>query len=257
MTKLPFAISIPHGGTDVPEEFADLVVATPDCTKEDVDHLTREICSVPEGRVQHFLTFSTSRTYVDLNRPPESFGQEHPDGVVKRETHLGKQVFDQFPKTEVVKSVIDRLYHPYHERLQKAVKDPNVKLTLDCHSMSPTGLTVSPDSPGQSRPPICVGHKSGLTASREMVDGLRQVMSEVYQVSIDEIAVDKPFNGGYITRTHGSLETPMIQVEFSRGFYMPDQVGQPSPTLNDKEIALWSGRFLETLERLAKLPIFR
>ena len=257
MTKLPFAVSIPHGGTEIPEEFAPKVVATPDCTKEDVDHLTREICGVPEERVQHLLTFSTSRTFVDLTRPPDSFGPDHPDGVVKRKTHLGKTVFKEFPEDHVVKGVIDRLYHPYHERLKTVVRDPKVKLTLDCHSMSPVGLSVSPDSHGEPRPPICIGHKGGMTASREMIDGLQQVLAEVYELSVRDIAVDKPFNGGYITRTHGSLDTPIIQIEFSRGFYMPDQIGEPQPSLSDSELTIWRDRFLETLERLAKLPIFR
>ena len=87
MKKLPFAVSIPHGGTDIPEEFEPLVIATAEDCREDVDHLTREICSVPEDAVQHFLTFATSRTFVDLNRPPDAYGEEHPDGVVKRKTH--------------------------------------------------------------------------------------------------------------------------------------------------------------------------
>ena len=257
MTKLPFAVSIPHGGTDVPEEFQPHVVATAEDCKEDVDHLTREICSVPEQAVHHFLTFATSRTFVDLDRPPTAFGEEHPDGVVKRKTHTGRTVFKTFPADEVVKRVIDRLYHPYHQALKKIADDPAVKLTLDCHSMSPTGLVASPDAHGESRPPICLGHKAGASAPIEMVEALRRIMAEVYQLDEEQIVVDKPFNGGYITRSYGGPGSPFIQIEFSRGFYMADKLGDPNPVLSPSEVKVWSDRFFETLERLAKEPIFR
>lgn len=257
MSKLPFALSIPHGGKEVPHEFVPHVIATSECTKEDVDHLTQEICGIAPERVQHVLSFDTSRTYVDLNRPPHAYGEEHPDGVVKRKTHLGKDVFRDFPTEEAVQSVLNRLYHPYHRRLQDIVSDPEVKLTLDCHSMSPVGLSVSPDSPGQARPAICLGHKAGGTASLEAVEALREIMSKVYDLPLTEITIDKPFNGGYITRTHGSPERPIIQIEFSRGFYMKDQVGSPEPNLPPAEIKIWQERFTETLERLAKTSIFR
>lgn len=257
MEKLPFAVSVPHGGVDIPEEFRPQVVATPEDRKEDVDHLTREICSVAPDSVQYFLTFATSRTFVDLNRPPDSFGEEHPDGVVKRKTHLHRRVFSDFPDDEVVRSVLQRLYFPYHEELKQVAADRSVKLTLDCHSMSPTGLPSSPDGVGEARPPICLGHKGGKSAPLAMVEALRDIMADVYGLSASDIAVDKPFNGGFITRSYGSLESPFIQIEFSRGFYMPDKLDDPEPTLSPKEVKIWSDRFQQTLERLAKNKIFR
>lgn len=225
--------------------------------KEDVDHLTREICGVDRELVVHYLDFDTSRTFVDLNRPPDWVGEDYPDGVVKRRTHLGHPVFREFPSDEDVKKVMDRLYHPYHDELQEITTDPGVKLTIDCHSMSPRGLPVSPDAPGEERPPICVGHRGGVTATLEMVRALIDIMSVVYEVPANDIRIDDPFNGGYITRKYGSLNNPIIQIEFSRGFYMESQVGNPDPKLPPDEIEMWQNRFEETLRGLANNRIFR
>ena len=123
--------------------------------------------------------------------------------------------------------------------------------------MSPRGLSVSPDEPGAERPPICLGHKGGATATLEMVQALQDVMSVVYEVPCKDISVDAPFNGGYITRRHGSLNSPMIQLEFSRGFYMPSQVGVPEPSLPADELQMWNDRFEETLRGLAASRLFR
>ncbi len=257
MKKLPFAVSIPHGGTDIPEEFVANVKASAECMKEDVDHLTREICDIPEERLRHLLSFSTSRTFVDLNRPPDAFGVDHPDGVVKRLTHLKKPVFHEFPSEQTVSRVLQRLYTPYHQKLKAVTEDPTVRLTLDCHSMSPRALPASPDELGAERPAICLGHKGGKSASLETIMTLRDIMAQVYELPVNEIVIDKPFNGGYITGAYGSPETPFIQIEFSRGFYMGDQVGHPAPSLSDREKELWAGRFSDTLEMLAKSSIFR
>lgn len=257
MKKLPFAVSVPHGGTDIPAEFAPFVVATADCTREDVDHFTREICGVAPDRVLHFLAFDTSRTYVDLNRPPDALGEGHPDGVVKYKTHLGRQVFREFPPAEIVEAVLARLYRPYHQKLQEIADDKEVKLVLDCHSMSPVGLDDSPDGPGRIRPAVCLGHKAGATASLEMVETLRHVMAEVYRLPLSEVVIDKPFNGGYITRTYGRPDKPVIQIEFSRGFYMKEQLSRSELTMTPAEIEIWQDRFTQTLERLAKSTIFR
>ncbi|MFA5504624.1 MAG: N-formylglutamate amidohydrolase [Vulcanimicrobiota bacterium] len=257
MKKLPFAISIPHGGTDIPAEFQPYLLATPECMVEDVDHLTREICGVHPGLVVHYLDFSTSRTFVDLNRPPDWVGEKYPDGVVKRMTHLGRPVFREFPSDPEVRLVLDRLYYPYHNVLRDITQDPGVKLTIDIHSMAARGLPTSPDAPGRERPPICLGHRGGTTATLEMVQTLLDVMSTVYEVSPRDIWVDNPFNGGYITKQYGSLHNNLIQIEFSRGFYMPDQAGRPEPELPPEEIVRWRERFEETLRGLANTKIFR
>lgn len=250
MHRLPFALSIPHGGVETPEELASLVVATAADQREDIDHLTREIFGVPEGMVATQLTFGTARTFVDLNRHPDDCGPQHPDGVVKSMTHLNRQVFSSYPDEGVVKGLLDRLYRPYHAALARAVADPEVVLLLDCHSMAPHGLPTSPDRPGQPRPLVNLGHMGGASAPLELVECLRQTMAEVYEIPLEEVVIDHPFTGGYISAAHHTATCHAIQIEFNRRFYLGDQEGLDSPVLPPDVLAWWRLRFSRTLQLL-------
>lgn len=243
MKPLPFALSIPHGGWEVPPEFRPLLVATAADQREDIDHLTREIFAQPNLTVAHQVIFDTARTFVDLNRPPGQWGERFPDGVVKSRTHTDAPVFSDFPDSQAVQAVLDRLFTPYHEALAQAVSDPEVVLLLDCHSMAPYGLSVSPDRPGQPRPLINLGHRGGVTAPLWLVECLREIMAEVYEIPTSEILIDHPFNGGYITSTHGEGRVSAIQVEFNRAFYLGAEEGKVSPYLEPEVCKLWSERF--------------
>ncbi len=250
MQRLPFALSIPHGGVETPKEFLELVVATPDDQREDIDHLTREIFSVPEGMVAKQLTFATARTFVDLNRRPEAWGPSYPDGVVKSLTHVDRPVFSRFPDDETVRQVLERLYVPYHAALAEIVADPEVVLLIDCHSMAPYGLSVSPDTPGQPRPLINLGHRGGDSAPLALVQTLQAIMAEVYEIPLEEIAIDHPFNGGHITNSHCGPNSYAIQIEFNRAFYLGDQEGKPNPAVENSVLELWREKFARCLQLL-------
>jgi N-formylglutamate amidohydrolase len=250
MQRLPFALSIPHGGVETPKELLELVVVTPEDQREDIDHLTREIFGVPDGLVAAQLNFGTARTFVDLNRHRDAWGPLHPDGVVKSLTHIGRPVFSRFPEEELVRQMLDRLYKPYHQALAALVADPEILLLIDCHSMAPYGLPVSPDQPGQPRPLINLGHRGGASAPRRLLETLQAVMAEVYEIPVDEVVIDRPFNGGYITSTYCSPTSYAIQVEFNRALYLGDQQGDVSPVLAPAVLERWREKFCRCLELL-------
>ena len=250
MQRLPFALSIPHGGVETPKELLELVVATPEDQREDIDHLTREIFGVPDGMVAAQIHFSTARTFVDLNRHPDDWGPEHADGVVKTHTHIDRPVFSRYPEEATIRSMLDRLYKPYHETLAGFVADPEIVLLLDCHSMAPYGLSVSPDQRGQPRPSINLGHQGGRTASLELVLSLQKVMAEVYELDLAEICIDHPFNGGYISSQHHGPSCAAIQIEFNRAFYLGREEGKARPVLEPAELELWQSKFRRCLQLL-------
>lgn len=251
MSRLPFALSIPHGGLETPEEFQPWVVATAEDQREDIDHLTCEIFGLGDGVVARQLTFPVARTFVDLNRRPEQLGVDYPDGVVKTTTHLGRPVFSRFPEAVAVERVLDRTYRPYHRALGQIVEDPEVVLLIDCHSMAPRSLPSSPDQTGQPRPLINLGHRGGRSAPLSVVERYRAILAEVYRIPAQEISIDTPFTGGYITDTyHQGPSSWALQIEFNRAFYLGDQEGRVSPRLTEPEIAHWRDLFARSLHLL-------
>ncbi len=252
MQRLPFAISIPHGGVSVPEEFVPFVSASLQDRIEDTDHLTREIFDV-ESLVEGFLAFDYGRTFVDLNRGPDDYGEARPDGVVKRLTHTNRQVFHRFPPQPLVETVLERLYRPYHETLTAWIERARFKLIIDCHSMAPKALSTSPDREGEERPLICLGHRGGASASPALVESFRACLARAYGIPLSQISVDVPFSGGYITKTYGSGTTPVIQIELNRRFYLQEQEGSATPELSAGRAQKWSAAFAEALQELNRL----
>ena len=66
---LPFLMSIPHGGTDVPEDVRPLLLLSDDELRYYCDPLTRVVFGY-QDRVLASIETPVSRMIVDLNRPP-------------------------------------------------------------------------------------------------------------------------------------------------------------------------------------------
>jgi formiminoglutamase len=76
--------------------------------------------------------------------------------------------------------------------------------------MSAVGPPVGPD-PGQERPLVCISNADG-TCPQEWIMNLAGCFSAVFK---QKAAINKPFRGGYITRSH-AVEMPWLQIEISR-----------------------------------------
>ncbi|MCA9792009.1 MAG: N-formylglutamate amidohydrolase [Candidatus Eremiobacteraeota bacterium] len=220
MSALPFLLSIPHGGTEIPAELTPHVVATPAQMAEDVDHFTREVFALREGKVAVVLESHTSRSFVDVNRDPSLYPPHDNDGAVKATSCTGHDLFgDWHPAEPMVERLLKRYWNPYHEALSEAVLAPGLKLALDCHSMAPVGPSLAPDA-GRPRPLICLGDRHGQSAPQGWVDRLAECFCQVFGLPAEQVVANKPYSGGYITRRYGHNPLPFIQIEYSRALYM-------------------------------------
>lgn len=205
--KLPLLISVPHAGKQVPPEVEGICLLSRDDILADRDVGATAIYYSLKENSKAFITSDIARALIDLNRPPHDIGG---DGVIKSHTCWNVPVYSNFPDDALIRNLLARYYFPYHEKLTGGAGNKAIRLGIDCHTMSAIGPPVGPD-PGQERPLVCVSNADG-TCPEEWIKGLAHCISEVFK---EKVAINTPFRGGYITRSHGA-EMPWIQVEISR-----------------------------------------
>jgi len=244
MTPLPVLISIPHGGRDCPPELSDRVAASPAVVFEDIDPFTREIYRLGE-RALHTVDTAIARTFVDLNRAEDDLPPANPDGVVKSLTCFGKTIYRPGAEPDAVlrESLLARWHRPYHQKLATLSQDPDVALGLDCHSMAAVAPEIAPD-PGRPRPSFCLSDAHGATCPPDWTARIAACFAEAFELAPDEVAVNRPFSGGYITRRYGLKPRPWLQIEMSRALYLaPPWFDPETLTVDPARLAELNRRF--------------
>jgi formiminoglutamase len=190
---------------------------------DDGDACTQEIYDL--GRtVATVVKADVARAFVDLNRAPDDLPPANPDGVVKTQTCYGRPVYrpDGMPDRDLIDRLLERYYYPYHGLLRERAGDPGVRLALDCHSMATTAPEIAPDR-GEQRPLFCLGNGDGRTCPAEIVEELSSAICRHFECMPGDVWINRPFKGGYITRTHGGGLLPWLQVEMNRSLYLDSQ----------------------------------
>jgi formiminoglutamase len=207
--KLPFLLSVPHAGQRVPPEISDLCALTAKEILEDGDEGAGELYDLREY-VSGFVTTDIARAIVDVNRAEDDFRK---DGVIKTHTCWDVPVYKSALPESTASNLIERYYRPYHMKLREAASK-GVKLAVDCHTMAAVGPPVGPDA-GQKRPGICLS-----SGERTLPDTWLTELAGCFASAFGFApAMNVPFKGGYIIRSH-SAEMPWVQLEVSREPFM-------------------------------------
>lgn len=223
MSRFPVLLSIPHGGREVPPDIRDRVTISAQDQFEDSDAFTQEIYGL-ENEVMVQVQSRMARVFVDMNRAEDDRPPRNPDGVVKTQTCHGKIIYRPGQELDDVwtRQILDKFYYPYHQSISAALADhPELQLALDCHSMEKVAPVISPD-PGQPRPLFCLGNNHGKSATQTMTETLADCFREGFGLKEKDVVLNKPFAGGYITRTYGEGSLPWVQVEMNRGLYLSE-----------------------------------
>lgn len=223
MSKLPVLLSIPHGGMEMPLELKDHCCITRKDLFEDIDAFVQEIYNINES-VECVITSNIARTFVDLNRSLQDLPPKNPDGLIKSCTCYEKSIYykGKEPDQLTVQQLIQKYYLPYHRQIQKNIRDLDLQLCLDCHSMAGFAPDISPDGNKKKRPMFCLSNQDGKTSSQYMIELLASCISESFDITRKEISINDPFHGGYITKTYGNNPFPWIQIEMNRDMYLSE-----------------------------------
>jgi formiminoglutamase len=232
MKQLPVLLSIPHSGTEIPEELRDRVQLVPVDVWDDIDAFSRQVYDLGD-RVAAVITTDVARTFVDPNRAPDDRPPDNPDGVVKSHTCYNRVIYKEGlePDEALIELLLEKYYEPYHRRIRDVVQrgpSAGVVLGVDCHTMSALGPDVAPD-PGGIRPMVCLGNLHGQGCSQQAIDRMTSCFVEAFGFNSADVTQNEPFAGAYITRSYGGNPIPWIQVEMNQSLYL-------KPRQSDREV---------------------
>lgn len=232
MKPAPILISVPHGGMDTPEECRERSDLSALEIFEDGDGFTRQIYDFRDKAVAYVDT-TIARAFIDVNRKRDDMAPRNPDGVIKSETVLGVPVYRQgvFPDEFLVEQLLKKYYDPYHQKLREHAVKTNITIAFDCHSMLERAPRSSPQ-PGKHRPLICISNGIGqtgknqgdveLTCSFAVMNRFAEMLAHAFEIPLEQVALNDPFTGGHIIRSHFNGDIPWIQLELNRSLYLTD-----------------------------------
>lgn len=224
----PLVVSLPHTGTDIPDEIAvDLV--SPWLARKDCDWWIETLYDFAAGLGASVVRTSISRTVIDVNRDPSGVslypGQATTE-LCPTTTFDGEPLYKEGRGPDVA-SRRAGWFDPYHAALAAEVEHARAVhgtvVLYDCHSIR----SVVPRLFEGTLPHFNVGTNSGTTCAPELQGAIEAICdaTEFSRVS------NARFKGGWITRRYGRPETDVhaVQMELACRTYMPEPLGPVSP----------------------------
>ena len=131
-TKSPLVISIPHSGTDIPQDIAPLCNLS--AKREHTDWALQELVA-PLSETT--LVATVSRYIVDVNRfKPRAGKATQP--IIPRIDEVGNQLFTNYPSKQKQADWSEQYYTPYYLHLENLLKEKLEQhervLLVDLHS---------------------------------------------------------------------------------------------------------------------------
>jgi len=243
--RLPMLVSMPHAGTDIPDEVA-ATLAPCAAARADTDWHLPELYGFLDEMGISTLSARWSRYLIDLNRPPEDtnlYPGLDTTGLCPLDTFGRERLYREGmePDAKEVQRRLERYWRPYHEQLRAELdrlKAEHGRVVLwEAHSIA----SVVPRFFEGKLPDLNFGTAEGKSCA----PGLEQAILGVARAQERySIALNGRFKGGHITRHYGQPSNGVhaIQLEKCQCLYMneappfdyrPDLAADLQPLLGD------------------------
>jgi N-formylglutamate deformylase len=243
--EVPLLVSMPHVGTDIPDEMAARLAPCA-LARADTDWHLAELYACAAELGASTLAARWSRYVIDLNRPPENtnlYPGLDTTGLCPVDTFGREALYQggQAPTDEEVRERLQRYWRPYHEQLRaelgRLLARHGRVVLWDAHSIA----SRVPRFFDGRLPDLNFGTAEGKSCA----PGLERAVVGVARAQDRfTIAVNGRFKGGHITRHYGQPERGVhaIQLEMCQCLYMdeappfayrPDVAGQVQPLLRE------------------------
>jgi N-formylglutamate deformylase len=241
--SIPLLVSMPHVGTDIPDDIAARLAPCASA-RADTDWHLKELYGFLGEMGASTIAARWSRYVIDLNRPPEDsnlYPGLSTTGLCPVDTFGSEALYREgdAPDEEEVRGRLVRYWQPYHGQLRTELdrlRALHGRVVLwDAHSIA----SVVPRFFEGRLPDLNFGTAQGTTCDPAMeaaVVGLARAQDRY------SVAVNGRFKGGHITRHYGqpAVGVHAIQLEMCQYLYMdetepfayrPDLAAQVQPLL--------------------------
>lgn len=224
---VPIVLSVPHSGTDFPDELKSQYIPELAAQPDDTDWFVHELYNFAPELGITMIHARYSRWVIDLNRDPVS-APLYDDGriitgLTPATDFLGNDIYTDkkyIPSNEETGRRLENYYRPYYQKIESLLServDQFGKVLLwDAHSIRRFVPTIRKEA----FPDLILGNNDERSAGQDIIEmTLSQLRAEKYEVSHNT-----PFKGGHITRHFGKPEKNVhaLQLEMAKIHYMND-----------------------------------
>ena len=243
----PVVFNSPHSGAYYRDDFiAASRLGTLNLRKSEDSFVDQLFDNMPDLGCP-LLKANFPRAFLDVNRgpwelDPKMFSDTLPSyvetktlrvvgglGTIARNVSETEQIYREKLTFAEAKARIERYYFPYHQALKQLIDTTREQfgqmLLIDCHSM-PSNAAPYANTGGlfknhSKKPDIILGDRYGAACDSAFINHLE----DLFGSAGFNTARNKPYAGGYITRTYGrpAQSVHVIQVEINRGLYMHEK----------------------------------
>jgi N-formylglutamate deformylase len=223
--SLPLLVSMPHVGTDIPDDIAR-ALSPAALARPDTDWHLEQLYDCLEGIGASTLAARWSRYVIDLNRPPEDinlYPGMDTTGLCPVDTFGRASLYQEgrAPSGAEVEARLARYWRPYHAQLRAELDRMlalHGKVVLwDAHSIA----SRVPRFFEGKLPDLNFGTAGGYSCDPGLEDAVLHAARLQDRYSV---ALNGRFKGGYITRHYGqpAARVHAIQLEMCQCTYMDE-----------------------------------
>ncbi len=221
--KIPVLISSPHAGFEYP--LSEQPNPNPEYLhdKIDCDYEVHKVLMPMLDSGATILYSKYSRYLIDLNRDPVHSKPLYDDGrlalgLIPEKTFLGKDIYPIKIENDIKSERTQKYHTPYHSEIQKFIESSKKEfgraIVIELHSIYPNLDLLYPEP----LPDITMGthHQKSLEPRLH-----QSLMNALDGIDLN-IAWNKPFAGGFITRNYHDITNKVytLQFEINKNLYL-------------------------------------
>lgn len=223
--KVPIIISIPHCGTEFPDELKDHYVPERLMDLDDTDWFLQDLNNYVDELGITVIYAKYHRWVIDLNRDPESAPLYNDGriitGLTSTTDFFGKKIYNagKEPDQSEVNRRLKQYYWPYYRKIEELLEERRKVfgevLLWDEHSIR----SLVPTIREEVFPEMILGNNDEKSSRKDLIEITLENLGKSYQVNHND-----PFKGGHITRYFGNpdLGIHALQLERNKNLYMDD-----------------------------------